>query len=401
MKIIITPKVDQTPTKVLPADSKIIAVKRTILNAGLHLGLAIAISSAVIAAPAHAAFTVDVGDDQKLVFGGYAKVDFRHVNGDIAYQDYWVANFPGGAAVDTSHTGFNVKESRVNVKYIDGDLSAFVEWDFYGGGGNEVVSNSSNDRLRHIKIDYKNWTVGQTWSTFMPLAALPEALDFGGPHVGEVFIRQTMIRYTKGGLQLAVENPETNGDGDIGAPSSAVGVSGAQADPKESIPDFIARYTAKGDWGQLTLGGLLRKVDQSGIDDTAVALNLSGRLNTVGKDDFRFQLSVGEPGRYVAAGLTPDVVTDATNNERVVEETTAYTVAYRHFWTDKLRSTAFLGTAETDVLGRDRAHWGVNLIKQVEDNLIAGVEFGNYSIDDEGLADIDSDYLQFSLKYSL
>lgn len=30
----------------------------------------------------------------------------------------------------------------------------------------------------------------------MPLHALPEALDFGGPHVGMVFIRETQVRYT-------------------------------------------------------------------------------------------------------------------------------------------------------------------------------------------------------------
>lgn len=45
----------------------------------------------------------------KVLIGGYAKVDVRHVQGDIAYQDYWVANLPAGGAVETSHTGFNVK----------------------------------------------------------------------------------------------------------------------------------------------------------------------------------------------------------------------------------------------------------------------------------------------------
>lgn len=54
-----------------------------------------------------------------------------------------------------------------------------------------------------------------------------------------------MIRYTRGGLQVALENPETNGDGDIGTLASAVGLTGDQVDPDESILDLVARYTFK------------------------------------------------------------------------------------------------------------------------------------------------------------
>jgi hypothetical protein len=99
------------------------------------------------------------GVKTEVSIGGYAKVDVRHVSGDIAYQDYWVANFPSGTAVDTSHTGFNVRESRFNFKVTHGDVSGFVELDFYGGGGNEVVSNSSTPRLRHFTLSYKNWLI--------------------------------------------------------------------------------------------------------------------------------------------------------------------------------------------------------------------------------------------------
>ena len=335
----------------------------------------------------------------KVELGGYAKVDVRHVSGDIAYQDYWIGNFPVGEAVDTSHTGFNVKESRLNLKIQHGDVIGFVEVDFYGGGGNEVVSNSSNERLRHFYIQYNNWLAGQTWSTFMPLAALPETLDFGGPHVGEVFIRQTQLRYSHGGWQFAIENPETNGDGDNGTPSSAVGVSGIQADKDESIPDFVARYNYKKEWGELSDGALLRKVDQGGIDGTALAGHFSGKIKTFGKDDFRFQLSVGEPGRYASAGLTNDIVINE-RDEVEVEKTTAFTVAYKHFWTGTWRSTAFYGAAKTDTTEKDRAHWGVNLITNITDDLNAGVEIGQYKINDENINSINSNYLQLSAKYS-
>lgn len=339
------------------------------------------------------------GKETKVSIGGYAKVDVRHVSGDIAYQDYWVANFPSGTAVDTSHTGFNVKESRLNFKISHGDLSAFFEIDMYGAGGNEVVSNSSNPRLRHYTINYKNWLAGQTWTTFMPLHALPEALDFGGPHVGEVFIRQTQIRYTYGAWQFAIENPETNGDGDVGSPASAVGVTGAQADKDESIPDFIARYNHQANWGTLSFATLLRQVDQGGIDEFSMAANIAGKIKTVGRDDLRFQVTFGEPGRYAAAGLTPDIVTENGSDKVVVESTLAYTLAYRHFWNESLRSTAFYGAAKTDELDRKRAHWGVNLMTNITPELTTGVEFGNYAIKDSGIQSINSNYLQLSAQY--
>ena len=121
----------------------------------------------------------------------------------------------------------------------------------------------------------------------------------------------------------------------------------------------------------------------------------------MGKDDFRFQATFGEAGRYVAAGLTPDIVVEPSDDQMAVESTIAYAVSYRHFWTDTMRSTAFYGAAETDVLERKRSHWGINLIDSITDHLDVGVELGNYAIDDANIDGIDSHYLQFSATYKL
>lgn len=372
-----------------------------------------------LASPGMAEFAVDLGDGHKIAFGGYAKMDMRYVNGDIAYQDYWIANAPvirndAGEPVETSHTGFNVRESRFNMKYTHGDVSAFVEMDFYGGGGNEVVSNSANPRLRHYFISYENWLFGQTWSTFMPLSVLPESLDFGGPHVGEVFIRQTQIRFTAGGFQIALENPETNGDGNVGAPASAVGVTGDEADPDEEIPDLVLRYGFSGDWGDVSIGALLRKVNQGGIDETAVAANIAAKFNFGDRGDVRLQVTGGEPGRYTAAGMTPDIVTDPADGQVVVEESLSYTLAFRLMWTETLRSSVYYGATETDVLERERAHWGINLIGDITPQLSAGLELGRYEVNDEVSVldvvdaggnvlqqggDAESDYAQVSFQF--
>ncbi|MBO1255119.1 hypothetical protein J3L16_05385 [Alteromonas sp. 5E99-2] len=338
--------------------------------------------------------------DTHVSVSGYLKVDARHVNGDVGYQDYWVANIPGGEAIETSTTAFNFRESRLGIKGSHKDVSGYVEIDFYGGGGNEIVSNSTTPRIRHLFIEYKNWKVGQTWTTFMPLAAIPETLDFGGPHVGEAFIRQTLIRYTNGPWQFAIENPETNGDGDNGFSSSAVGLTGTDADPDESIPDFIGRYNHDAKWGRLTFATLFRIIDQGGLDETAFGFNVSGKIKTFKKDDLRFQINHGDLGRYVSAGLTPDIVVNPTTNETEVETTTAFTISYRHFWTETMRTTAFYGSGQTDILDRKRNHWGINLIEDITPYLNIGAEFGNYSVDDAAIEDIDSNYFQLSAKFT-
>jgi hypothetical protein len=344
------------------------------------------------------AFEIDFKNGDKMKFGGYLKADARYVSGDLNYQDYWIGNNPG--AVDTSKLGLNIKETRFNTTYTHGEWTGFIEMDFYGGGGNEIISNSVNPRLRHAFVKNKNWLVGQTWSTFMPLAALLESLDFGGPHVAEGFIRQVQIRYTVGNWQFALENSQTFGDSDGNGGSGNVGVTGANNDPDSKVPDFVARYNMKGDWGQVSAAGLFRKVDQGGIDDTAVAFSLSGKINAVGKDDIRFQMTLGESGRYVGTTLATDIVVDPVDGQTKAEDTTAWYVGYRRVWSDEYRSTIFYGNGETDILGHDRSHYAVNLIRQYTPKMIIGVEFGKYVVDDGGL-DLDSSYLQTSVKFTL
>lgn len=352
-----------------------------------------------VSSQAFSGFDFDLGDGSKLSFGGYVKADMRYVDGDVGFQDYWRGNNPG--AVDTSHLGLNVRETRFNTKYTHGDVTAFIEMDFYGGEGNEVATNSSNPRLRHAFVKYKGWMAGQYWSTFTPLKAFMDTLDFGGPIVGEVFVRQPQIRYTIGGFKLAIENPETWGNGTIGTPGVGGGLGSAAADPDETNPDVVAAYAFSGDWGEVQLSGLLRKLDGGGVNETAFAANLGGRVN-VGKDDIRFQINVGESGRYVGAGMVNDIVVDPSDGQTKVEETTAFTVAYRHLWGEsQWRSTAYYGQAETDVTDYERSHWGVNLIRQLTPALSVGVEVGNYEVADGGQDAVDSSYAQMSVKFGI
>jgi hypothetical protein len=211
----------------------------------------------------------------------------------------------------------------------------------------------------------------------MNTSALAETLDFAGAAMGEVFVRHTQVRYTNGGLQLSIENPES-----LGGDNS-----------EDSVPDFVARYNFKGDWGNVSVAGLARSLSTAGGEsESAFGYSIAGRLSTVGKDDFRFQYSGGEVGRYVGVVSALDLVGEE------VEETDAYLVSYRHFWTEYTRSTLTYGHAEADISGMESAQWSVNVIKNLTKQLSVGVEVGNISRDD---LDIDSDYAQVSLKYVL
>lgn len=347
--------------------------------------LVLATSLLAVAGAANAGYTIKLDDGDSLTFGGYVKADVRYVSGNIAATDYW---YGGGTvlAEDASNFGIAVNESRLTTKWVHGDVTGYIGMDFYGGGvnggGNEVISNSSHLRLRQAFIKYKDVMVGQAWTTFQNTSALAEAVDFGGPLVASAFIRQGQVRYTMGGLQLSIENPETYG-----------GYRGSADKRDDNVPDFIGKYTFKGDWGNVSLSGLARQLKTaSNESETGVGFGVAGRIKTFGKDDVRFQLHGGNVGRYVGVTASTDVVGEE------VEETTSVMVAYRHFWTKDMRSSVFFGNTTTDLTDRDRSHWGVNLFKNVTKQLSFGLEVGNFEMAE---SDADSMYVQFSTKFVL
>lgn len=323
-----------------------------------------------------AGYEIDVTDNDKLTFGGYIKIDARYVDGDVAYKDFWIGD---GAALSQDASQFKIfaNETRFNTKYVHGDVMGFIEMDFWGGGGNEIVSNSANPRIRHAFVKYKDLTVGQTWSTFMNTSAIPESADFAGATTGLVFIRQGQVRYNVGDFQVSLENPESWG-GDTA---------------NDSVPDVIARYNFKGDWGSVSVSGLARQLNTTlGNSESAFGASVAGRIKTGEKDDIRFQFHQGELGRYVGVAAVKDLY------DEEVEDVTSVLVAYRHFWNETLRSTVLYGKVEGDVSDRERTQWGVNLFQDLTKELAVGIEVGNFSIDE---LDKDSNYVQATMRYML
>ena len=286
----------------------------------------------------------------RVTYGGYVKLDAtsqRTSGGQLAgnsiLRDFlFPSSIPVGGTASGFDTDFSARQTRFLFKTetdvgTDHKLSSLIELDFnVTEGGNERVTNSFSPRIRHALINYDNWTFGQGWSTFQNVTALPDSLDFIGVTPGTVFDRQPLIRYTKGGLQLAVEQPET----------VVTAHNGAQVTPgDDQIPDIIGRYNWSGEWGTFTAAGIVRQLhvstdDLMGVDDAAwgYGLSLSGKLKVGEKDDFRFMATAGDGlGRYIGLNIVNDAAVKLDGTLDPIFTMSGF-AAYRHVWGERWRS---------------------------------------------------------------
>jgi len=363
----------------------------------MQKGLLAGAVALAFAAPSMAAFTVDLGDQGSISFGGYLKMDARHVSGDIPFTNYWRSQ-GASSAVDTASTAFSMKESRLTTTYKRNGVTAYVGFDLYGASdGNEVVSNSEKLRLRQAFISYNGWKVGQAWSAATNLIAIPEAVDFAGPLVGMVFVRQPQIRYTSGNWTFSVENPETYASGLIAGRANGAGTTSSNT--QETIPDFITSYATSGDWGNIQVNGIVRSIDEGGANHTATGIGAAAKLK-FGQDDVRMQLNVGEWGRYIGGGQGVELNDFDGDGDMEMDSTVAYTIAYRHVMGDGWRTNIYYGGLDGDESKRDRRHFGANLMTTLAPGITGGLEVGRYTVGD-GDTNLSSKYVQMMVKFGL
>jgi outer membrane DcaP-like protein len=339
------------------------------------------------------------GSNTSVTLGGYVKLDAVYSNpsagvgttADLFLQPNAIAVGPGAGDNERNQVKFGARESRMFAKTSTptswGDLVTYIEGDFYGADGNESVSNSHGLRLRHAYGSLGHFLGGQTWTNFMYVPSLPETLDFGGP-VGQIFDRQAQVRWTQsfdgagslagGQWSVSLENPE-----------SVVTVPGGanfRADD-DRFPDVTGQVVFNTSRGKIAVSGILRQIRADSKTPAVVgqtlggAISVAGVIPAIGKDDVRFALSAGNAiGRY-SDGFFPDGVVGADGQIRLPKQWGWY-VAYRHFWTDSLRSNLVLsGASETNPAGApastdkstESAH--ANLIWRPVANTDLGLEY--------------------------
>lgn len=284
--------------------------------------------------------------DTTFRIGGFVDLD-THVtrlsdgaigSGSIA-RDFYIPSVTPIGGESTTTTDLTAQASRFSIsaqRDVEGEkATAHIEMDFLGSlQGNERVSNSFSPRLRRAYLDYKGWRIGQEWSTFQNTSAIPESASFLVLSDGMAFIRQPQIRYTKGNLQLALEA----GDATI---TPASGSGRIEAD-SNIIPDVVARYNLKGDYGNVSLAAIGRQLRlESGATDESTfgfGVSASGRINIGERDDIRFNAIAGEGmGRYVGLNALNGAALNPATGELEAIPSYGGLVAWRHPFSDTAR----------------------------------------------------------------
>ncbi len=288
----------------------------------------------LLAAPPAMAFDLDV-QGTKVTLGGYAKLMMIYdIDGTVEagpYKGDMIGGYDppldGTTQADREDFRTIARESRLFVKTKSetqmGVIHTHFEGDFFGGSNNASAtwSNSEAFRLRHAYGSLTSGShmilAGQTWTTFMDLAAGVQNLDLAGDP-GFPYVRQAQLRYQynlRPGhyIAAAIENPDRgltiNGDGPLFLNSG---------DSTEKLPDFILKYFYANKTLTISPRLLLRQFDltdsATGESDTAMGWAVAlGSSFKAGMARFSATFVYGDGiGRYGdlgnigGAGLTAD-----------------------------------------------------------------------------------------------
>jgi len=283
------------------------------------------------------------GTETEVQIGGYIKGDLIY-DVDEALGDVFVPEAISVTGPDEARFRAHARQSRLYVKTStpteSGPLKSHFEADFFGGGGNEVFSNSYSFRLRHAYASWNGFIVGQTWSNFMPIESYPTTVDFNGP-AGIPFVRQAQIRYTTAltsdvTVAVALENSEFSGRNATGpiAESTNLGIRAGV----DQAPDVTLSGTWKQGWGMLKLAGVGRYLGSpvpGGNEEFGWGLNVSGNAELWKGGTVMASFTYGDGiGRYLINGFGQDAFVRANGSLDTIE---AYgvTVALRQQLTPK------------------------------------------------------------------
>lgn len=343
------------------------------------------------------------GTNTSMNIGGYVKFDalfdLNASSGDAAA----IALAPAeGSTADRAGNGgsfrFHARQSRIWFQTWTptdwGELRTYIETDFFGGGNNTFGTGFAAGtapgvlRLRHAYGTLGPVLAGHTWTTFMPVFAGPDTLDFGGP-TGQIFVRQALIRYTHnfgGGLTLEAALEDPSGDIIVG------GAPAAQRAPEGVVALNLRLPTAR-----LWAAGLLRGVEH----DTGLGNNSDRELAwgaaiaATWEVHARFALggeaSVGRGyGKYLASasGFSDAILAGRNDSRTIFAHAAKGWAAFK--LTDTITANAAFGWSQQDVdeevakaiipAGTPHYSWSAqaNLIWRPIPQVLFGVEYSHF-----------------------
>lgn len=300
------------------------------------------------------------GTESTLKLYGYVQLDMTMDLGarvgDIENND-WATILPAVPADNTPDEKhkkpqlyMTARTSRFGIETKTptalGPVGVKLEGDFNAPNSfqSETFTNSVAFRLRHAYGTVGNFLAGQTWTTFIDLAAYPDVVDFNGP--GTIaLVRNPMLRYTfdfGSGANLAIAAENARG-AQFGGPKF------------QSVPDFHANFGFSGSWGTLSIRGVTQyyrqaftdaagnTIDRDPASKFAIAGAASGSLK-VGADTLVWQFAGGPGiGRYLLNALGTGAsgagafTVDGTGSMQLWTVYGGH-LGYTHVWTPAFRS---------------------------------------------------------------
>jgi hypothetical protein len=309
------------------------------------------------------------GTEMALKVGGYVKLDVIHDFNEIGNELKFATQTIAVPEASASRTTFSPYETRLNLD-VRGPVGehaarAFVEGDFFGGGGGSF-------ELRHAYFELGGFLAGQTWTTYMDLSSRPQTLDFEGPD-GELFVRQPMVRWTQPFADRSSFSLAFEGSSQDITPTGSFG--GGSTTP---LPDLTGNVRLEGEGRHLQVSGVLRYLDFEGDQGTpdssalGFGVALSGKTE-VGAPGRRLmaQVSYGEgSARYNQAmrGTGSDAVLDAQGDLEALPVVAAV-LGYEHDWSERWTST-FVGTIAQVDNSSTQAATAIEKIRAASVNLV-------------------------------
>jgi hypothetical protein len=284
------------------------------------------------------------GTDWMLRVGGYAKTDAMFDSRPAGNPDLFVtSSIPTGDPVQGEGQAFNlhVKQTRLSLELrrpsaLGGFLRAYFEGDLFGPNG------TTAPHLRHAYVQAANLLVGQTFSAFIDVDALPDGVDFEGPG-STTFVLTPQVRYTlpfgeRWSLGISGEYPKV----DITAPPGAT--------PAPRFPDIVLKPRYEAPWGHVQVSAVVRGLSyndgQPGRDRvTGFGVQPTATI-AVGPRDNLFAGGIWGHGvaRYVndLGGLGLDAAVDANGDFTAIPVYGAY-ASLQHLFSIRFRAVATAG----------------------------------------------------------
>lgn len=324
-------------------------------------------------------------NNKNFIFGvgGYVQVtgvyDF---NGVERYNDFVTSSIALKGQQPGASYGLTIGQSRLFFKLVGntdvGKLVSYLEMEFEGPQQTPI--------LRQAFVQFRGFLVGQTWSTFGDMTAVPTTIDEEGPSSG-IEIRQPMVRYTQKfndhwQAALALEYAQ---------PSYSKGDFAESI--RQKVPDIPinVRYSMK-NGSHLQAGAILRNISYKDMvkdDDkikTGWGVMMSGNLNLCKKTSFMFQGVYGKGiANYIQdiSGIGYDLVPKPGQDGRLkAPGMWGAFGAFQQDWTSKLSSSLIYSYARLESRGtltgttyKYAQYAGANLLWNFTEYGTTGIEY--------------------------